>query len=240
MSSKVSKYLIFCLSSTDSESQIIKNSHEITLSHAMRLGLESGIEYTSDAEIWRGLSVVRLWGNNGSTHTEKISQLVTSLQASPQQDLFALLVLSCQQVVPYLWQLVTSLTRISDLLQGCSNSSDTVLFSQVCHKAVTTLLYHAVSVLLEQSCNRSDSPIKLVTICQQIVPNLFQQIPNKQCEYILSTTSEQTCYNLFAGLYRLVRFYVCRWSWYSHHAFHCSLTFTYPSYKWRVRQSYKG
>ena len=54
-------------------------------------------------------------------------------------------------------------------------------------------------MLLEQSCSRSDSPIKLVTICQQLVPNLFQQIRYKQCEYILSTTCEQlvtTCFQV--------------------------------------------
>jgi hypothetical protein len=34
----------------------------------------------------------------------------------------------------------------------------------------------AVSDLLEQPCNKSDNAIKLVTSCQQLVPNLLQQL----------------------------------------------------------------
>ena len=67
-------------------------------------------------------------------------------------------------------QLVTSLTGISDLLQGCPNNSDTFPLSQDCHKVDNTRLQQycyimTVSVLLEQPCNKSDSPIKLVTTC---------------------------------------------------------------------------
>ena len=57
-----------------------------------------------------------------------------------------------------------------------------------------------VSDLLEKPCHKSDNAIKLVTSCQQLVPNLLQQTGNKQCEHNLLTTCEQTCYNLFADL----------------------------------------
>ena len=98
----------------------------------------------------------------------KISQLVTSLQTSCQQDVFALLVPSCQQVVP-------------NLLTTCNRLDENIGLVTICQQLVPNLF-------------------QLVTICQQLVPNLFQQIRKKQCEYILSTTCEQICYNLFAGL----------------------------------------
>ena len=54
----------------------------------------------------------------------KISQLVASLKTSRQLVVFARLVTSCQQV----WNnLLTSLLKLSDLLQSCSNMSDTVV-----------------------------------------------------------------------------------------------------------------
>jgi hypothetical protein len=53
----------------------------------------------------------------------------------------------------------------------------------------------------EQPCNKSDNFDKVVTSCQQVVPNLLT-ICDKQCEYILLTDCEQTCN-------KLVRFYVC-------------------------------
>jgi hypothetical protein len=56
---------------------------------------------------------------------KSISHLVTSLPTSRQQDVFALLVPSCQQAVNM--HLVTTLLILSDLLQGCSNKSDTVM-----------------------------------------------------------------------------------------------------------------
>ena len=51
----------------------------------------------------RNISQIKIFFQNGtlSTHA-KISQLVTSLQTSRQQDVFALLEPSCQQVVPNL------------------------------------------------------------------------------------------------------------------------------------------
>ena len=53
----------------------------------------------------------------------------------------------------------------------------------------------------EQPCNKSDNFDKVVTSCQQVVPNLLTTC-DKQCEYILLTACEQTCN-------KLVRFYVC-------------------------------
>jgi hypothetical protein len=73
---------------------------------------------------------------------------------------------------------------------------------------VTFLLYqhrkkNHVSDLLEQLCNKSDNAIKLVTICQQLVPNLLQQLgtssANTTCRQLLNrfvTPCLQTCNNL--------------------------------------------
>ena len=67
-----------------------------------------------------------------------------------------------------------------------------------------------VSALLEQASNRSDSPIKLVISCYQLVPDLFQAW-NKQYEHNLSTACEQTClqvcYNMFLCTCVLSRMY---------------------------------
>jgi hypothetical protein len=55
---------------------------------------------------------------------------------------------------------------------------------------------------LKQPCNKSDNFDKVVTSCQQVVPNLLTTC-DKQCKYILLITAcEQTCN-------KLVRFYVC-------------------------------
>jgi hypothetical protein len=57
----------------------------------------------------------------------KISYLVASLPTGRQQVVFALLDPSCQQVWNKLLKVVTILLILSDLLQGCSNKSDTVM-----------------------------------------------------------------------------------------------------------------
>ena len=80
-------------------------------------------------------------------------------------------------------QLVTTLLGVSDLLRSCPDNSDTVPLSQGCHKVYNTRLslycyIMTVSVLLEQPCHKSDSLIKLVTSCEQLVPT----ISNKQFE----------------------------------------------------------
>jgi hypothetical protein len=60
---------------------------------------------------------------------------------------------------------------LSDLLQSCSNKSDTVMINKNVtrlngwwHKVVTILLYHdCIADLLEQPCNKSDNINKVVT-----------------------------------------------------------------------------
>jgi hypothetical protein len=59
---------------------------------------------------------------------------------------------------------------LSDLLQGCSNKSDTVMhdiarmLQSWRRKVVTILLYHmTASDLLEQPCNKSDNINEVVT-----------------------------------------------------------------------------
>ena len=102
-----------------------------------------------------------------STHT-KISHLVTSLSTSRQQAVFALLVTSCQQVWNKLLTICNNLVDIIRLviLQGCSNKSryshDIAVLSQSC---VVNLVIMTVSDVLEQSCDKSDNAIKLVTSC---------------------------------------------------------------------------
>jgi hypothetical protein len=56
--------------------------------------------------------------------------------------------------------------------------------------------------LSEQPCNKSDNFDKVVTSCQEVVPNLLTTC-DKQCEYILLTACWQTCYKMWD-------FYVCR------------------------------
>ena len=58
-----------------------------------------------------------------------------------------------------------------------------------------------VSALLEQASNRSDSPIKLVISCYQLVPDLFQQLgtssTNTTCQRLVNRLvcrSVTTCF----------------------------------------------
>ena len=60
-----------------------------------------------------------------------------------------------------------------------------------------------VSDLLEQPSDKSDNAFKLVTSCQQLVPNLLQQLgtssANTTCRQLVNrfvTTCLQTCNNL--------------------------------------------
>ena len=64
---------------------------------------------------------------SNTTHV-RISHLVASLPTSRQQVVFALLVPSCQQLLNSSLTIVTTLLILSDLLQGCSNKSDTIFF----------------------------------------------------------------------------------------------------------------
>ena len=57
-----------------------------------------------------------------------------------------------------------------DLLQGCSNKSDTVMKEQECYKVDNTRLWQycyiiIVTALLEQPFNNSDNINKVVTSC---------------------------------------------------------------------------
>jgi hypothetical protein len=84
----------------------------------------------------------------------------------------------------------------SDLLQGFSNKSDTVMIQQECYKVDDTRLQQycyimTVSHLLEQPCKKSDS-INLL----QVVNSLFQtcwQIGTSSAK----TTCWQTCYKMW-------------------------------------------
>jgi hypothetical protein len=79
-------------------------------------------------------------------------------------------------------QLVTSLMALSDLLQGCSNKSDTVMINKNVTRLTTqvvTILLHIMTVsdLLEQPCNKSDDINEVVTTvneycnCSKLVDN---------------------------------------------------------------------
>ena len=88
------------------------------------------------------------WLNKMVDHTHvKISQLVTSLQTSRQQVVFARLVTSCQQV----WnKLLTTCDNLVDIIrlvtrlfqQGCYNHDITILLQPSVVNLVTFLLYH--------------------------------------------------------------------------------------------------
>ena len=65
--------------------------------------------------------------------------------------------------------------RLSDLLQGCSNKTDTVMIQQYC----VVNFYSIVFSTLEQSCYKSVSELyNLVTSCR-VVPN-YRHVLRKQ------------------------------------------------------------
>jgi hypothetical protein len=66
-----------------------------------------------------------------------------------------------------------------------------------------------VTDLSEQPCNRSDNFDKVVTSCQQVIPNLLTTC-DKQCEYILLTACWQTCYKMHIYV-RFLRVYMNLW-----------------------------
>ena len=74
-----------------------------------------------------------------------ISHLVTSLPTSRRQDVFALLVASCQQVWNNLLTTCnTTLSKLSDLLQGCSGKSVTCLIFNK-YKTFSVLIYSYIN-----------------------------------------------------------------------------------------------
>jgi hypothetical protein len=78
-----------------------------------------------------------------TTHA-KISHLVTSLPTSCQQDIFAQLVTSCQQVWTTCWQLVTTLSKLSDLCKVVLKSPLHAWFNKI----VTTLCWQPCHILV--------------------------------------------------------------------------------------------
>ena len=105
------------------------------------------------------------------THTHaKISHLVTSLSTSRQQVVFALLVTSCQQVWNKLLticnNLVDVIRLVTKLFQQVRYSYDITILLQPCVVNLVTFFFiMTVSNLLQQPCDKSDNPIKLVTSC---------------------------------------------------------------------------
>ena len=93
------------------------------------------------------LSIQVVWEDELYTRV-KISQLVTSLQTSRQQVVFARLITSCQQQV---WnKLLTTCNNFVDIIrlvtrlfqQGCYNHDITILLQPCVVNLVTFLIYH--------------------------------------------------------------------------------------------------
>ena len=64
---------------------------------------------------------------NQLTHNHRVSRGKVEVVKILKQFVFALLVPSCQQVWNNVLTIVTTLLILSELLQGCSNKSDTVM-----------------------------------------------------------------------------------------------------------------
>jgi hypothetical protein len=99
---------------------------------------------------WLGLQVVHV--PFASTHV-KISHLATSLPTSRQQDVFALLVPSCQQVWNNLLTTCNNLVEIIRLVarlfwQVCYMLDITRLLQPCVDNLVTSLLYHGCNKLV--------------------------------------------------------------------------------------------
>ena len=104
---------------------------------------------------------------------------------------------------------------LSDLLQGCSNKSDTcshdiaILLQPCVVKFVTFLLYHdCISDLLEQPCNKSDTCnaikcsanttcqqgcYKLLTVYSKLVDNLGQAVRRQLVDRLATRCEIFTC-----------------------------------------------
>ena len=118
-------------------------------------------------------------------HKNLTCSIVASLSTSRQQDVFALVVPSCQR----LEQLVTSLTGISDLLQDVP----TTLIQSRCHKIVTKLTTqdcnNIVISWLYQSCWNN-----LVT--SLIVPSSLLRVVNSLFQTCSTSNANTTCQQL--------------------------------------------
>ena len=103
-----------------------------------------------------------------ATCTRKNAQVVTGLPTSRQQDVFALLVTSCQQVWNNLLttcnNLVEIISLVARLFSQVRDMLDITRLLQPCvDNLVTSLLYHGCNKA--QSCNKADNAINLVTSC---------------------------------------------------------------------------
>ena len=109
-------------------------------------------------------------------------------------------------------------TRLATRLEGIpvllTTLIQTLLQQYCCWQCKT------VSVLLEKPCNKSESRIKLVTRCEQLVPNLLKQYApeNKFMSRLVTTCSQVVILQLnalqytsrnSAGMFPLVRFMPC-------------------------------
>ena len=81
---------------------------------------------------------------------------------------------------PHFTYFATSLRHFTEFRMLFSAVLMNIPNSNVCLNGGEDLLYKC-NRLLEQLCHKSDNPIKLVTSCEQLVPNLLT-ISNKQCE----------------------------------------------------------
>ena len=115
---------------------------------------------------------VKVVTNLYTTCNKSVHKLLSNCVRSAGSKLFNLnkFGTSCQQ-------LVTSLIRLSDSLQGCSNKTDTVMISKYCYILVSSTLRQScynrsVSELIGQPCKKSDVLVKLVPSCQQAFPNM--------------------------------------------------------------------
>jgi hypothetical protein len=112
--------------------------------------------------------------HNLSTTHVKISHLVASLPTSRQQDVFALLVTSLEQVVSNLWQVV------SNLWQPC-------WYYHTCCKVVPTRPIQSYT-----SSSTHVKTHKLLQDCKQVVTNLFTS-----CQQVVFALLAPSCCNKF-------------------------------------------
>jgi hypothetical protein len=99
----------------------------------------------------------------------------------PSTSCLPLLVTSCQQVWNKLLTICNNLVDIirlaTRLFEQVRYSHDIAVLLQPCVVNLVIFLFiMTVSDLLEQPCDKSDNAIKLVTSCEQLVPNLLQQL----------------------------------------------------------------
>jgi hypothetical protein len=136
-------------------------------------------------------------------------QVVTNLFTSCQQVVFALLVPSCcNKFGTSFWQLATILMALSDLLQGCSNKSDTVMI-QVWYSHVTRLTTQGCNNIviswLHRTCwNNLATSLIISTRLLQFVNSLFQT-----CWQLGTSSAKTTCWRLVGRLATRCKIFAC-------------------------------